>query len=171
MSALEFFKEFEQLIEDSSEDGQYKKVYIDVNLAIYSRVICAINELEALEKTIKRKDEHISELKEVHLLDQEVFNISKEAFYQLKLEKDKEIERLKAENISLQKSCELHYSLMISGERRGVDKGTQKAREIVMMLAKKARKRKRFCKARFYNDYKVYERIFRQAHKMLKDNQ
>jgi len=51
------------------------------------------------------------------------------------------------------------------------NKQKRKARSIVAMLFWKARKRKRFCTSRFKDDYKIAERLFRQAYAMLKENQ
>lgn len=57
MSALRFLKEFEQLIKDSSGDGKYKNIEIEVNLGIHCRVICAIEELNNHTVELKAKDE------------------------------------------------------------------------------------------------------------------
>ena len=78
----------------------------------------------------------------------------------------------------LKESCDLHYRLMVSSERRGVDKGILKARKIVAMLFWEWRQAVRV--VRHYQQEKfnsvgsmliIYEREknFKKAYKMLKE--
>ena len=49
MKATELLKEFEDIINSSSENGEYGKATFHFNLAIHSRFLVAIKELEELK--------------------------------------------------------------------------------------------------------------------------
>ena len=73
MRTLELLKEFEDIISSSGEDGKYGKATFHFNLAIHSRFLVAIKELENLQnenkslvKTLEKYNEEMIELRKVN---------------------------------------------------------------------------------------------------------